>query len=223
LTTDNYFDIVSLSVLIVLNELLFLITEACMQKFSNNNEDGLYEPKDPWWRPSVVFWLITIPSVAAICLFFFSLVPAPGTTVAQDRAKYRADVEAVVQENSRPVAHAIFHLALPYLSEEQLDAFQGELDRRWGEKGNQADQYHTIASDIAMAALPGLGDNFDDRQTIILELYKAYIDVANFKELDENSWDKILLRQRYDQFQDDRKKLRATLVKYSELYPPTRE
>ena len=158
-------------------------------------------------KPLHLVWIAVI--VMGIGFLFVSLPRSDS-----HRNEYRRDVEAATIEHAKPVSETILHLAQPYLTEESHSGFKQSIN----DQKNLVEHHRLINSYIVEAALPSIEREWDERQKMMMELDIAYRHMVNFRQLNETSWDSILLRQRYEQFRKAKADLEAALAEAKQHY-----
>lgn len=172
----------------------------------------------------VVLFMVCLTLVIAAVFVgaLYLAASSPRGRLVQDRQDYEGRVIASKREWAKPAAHAIYHLALPYLTDREADGFQQRLDAI---SSNYPELYEPLMTEIAEKATHDrenqLFPALDERQQMILELHLAYMgtsshDVSAYQIEAEDDLDRLR-----DSFNRSKKKLVAAMVKYSERYPPT--
>lgn len=192
-------------------------------------DDGMEHSRSVWPASSMVLKMGVM--VVAMAMIWF--VVSPELDLKQDRRTHERQTSLAQQEWAEPVAHAVYYLALPYLTDQQADAFEQRLKTV---PGRTPHMYEKIATDIFNVAVYGLdasvpmdqmlaaatekmsATEVDDRQRLMLELQRAYLVMASHRSAAADIRTRADLAAAVDTFERSKKQLIATMIKYSEQY-----
>ncbi len=162
-------------------------------------------------------------AILGILAFFGLLVLASLYLPRDERRSFRYEVDTTVKQYARPTLDHLLHLARPYLAQDQIAGFQEDVLSIVQATREQSLHCRELALDIQDTAQNSLAaERGDVRLEMITLVVRAYLDMANFQDLNENdpiSWKGEMPRQRREQFRTAKLEFEKVFKKSKSMFP----